>query len=316
MREPARRRLLDEVAAAFVTDGRARGLSPRTISSYLEAVASFRASLEPAPGEQTLASLTLDAGRAWAVGLAVGRRPATVANRIRALKVLSTWCVDEGYLAADPLARLRRPSVPRTAIIPFSEAQVRALLEAAPPPLAITLQILLDTGLRISEAVGLCSDDVLEGFLRVTGKGGHERVVPVGRTLEAALRRYRDRGRPGPRGAGRDALLLSRSRRPQTARSVYSSMRRAAAAAGVEGVRVSPHTCRHTFAITFLRNGGNLLALQRILGHQDLAMVRRYAELVASDLAAAQATASPLDGWARSENRRDPGAGPSMRVRR
>jgi integrase/recombinase XerD len=64
--------------------------------------------------------------------------------------------------------------------------------------------------------------------------------------------------------------------------------------AAIAPVGISPHTCRHTFAITFLRNGGNLLALQRILGHQDLAMVRRYAELVASDLAAAQATASPL----------------------
>jgi integrase/recombinase XerD len=81
-------------------------------------------------------------------------------------------------------------------------------------------------------------------------------------------------------------------------------MRRLAAAAGIAGVRVSPHTCRHTFAITFLRNGGNLLALQRILGHQDLAMVRRYAELVAADLAAAQATASPLDGWTRSRTQR------------
>jgi hypothetical protein len=63
-------------------------------------------------------------------------------------------------------------------------------------------------------------------------------------------------------------------------------MRRLADRIGITGVRVSPHTCRHTFAITFLRNGGSLLALQRILGHQDLAMVRVYAELTDTDLAA------------------------------
>ncbi len=148
------------------------------------------------------ADLTLDAGRSWAVGLAVGRRPATVANRVRALKVLSHWCEDEGYLAADPLARLRRPAVPRTIIATFNDDQVRAMLEAAPPPLAMTLRILLDTGLHISEAVGMACDDVLGGPLRVTGKGGDERVVPIGQTLDAALRRYRDRGRPGPRGKG------------------------------------------------------------------------------------------------------------------
>lgn len=303
MREAPRRRRLADVVAAFVVDCRARRLSPKTISSYLEAVASFRASLEAEAAEQTLADLTLAAGRSWAAGLTVGRRPATVANRVRSLKVLSRWCVEEQYLAADPLARLRVPAVPRTIVATFSDDQVRVMLEAAPPALAMTLRILLDTGLRISEAVGLACDDVLDGFLRVTGKGGDERVVPVGRTLDAALRRYRDRGRPGARGTGAEPLLLLRSGRAQTARSVYSGMRRLAVEAGIQQVRVSPHTCRHSFAITFLRNGGNLLALQRILGHQDLAMVRRYSDLVASDLAAAQATASPLDGWTRATQR-------------
>ena len=89
MREAPRRRRLADVVAAFVVDCRARRLSPKTISSYLEAVASFRASLEAEAAEQTLADLTLDAGRSWAAGLTVGRRPATVANRVRSLKVLS-----------------------------------------------------------------------------------------------------------------------------------------------------------------------------------------------------------------------------------
>src|SRR5512141_2763088 len=90
MREPARRRRLGQAVDAFVADCRARGLSPRTISCYLEGIASYRASLETKPDLQVLTELNLDAGRAWAAGLAEGRRPATVANRVRALKVFST----------------------------------------------------------------------------------------------------------------------------------------------------------------------------------------------------------------------------------
>jgi len=294
MREPAARRRLDDVVAAFVADARARNLSPATISSYLEALDAFRGSLEPRPARQTLAELSLEAARAWVAEYAGGRKPATVANRVRSLRVFGRWCVDEGYLRSDPLARLRRPLVPRVVIEPFSDTQVLALLGAAPVPLAITLRILFDTGVRISEATGLRVADVRDGYLRVRGKGGHERLVPVGRLLAAALRRYLERERPRAERPD-EPLLLGRDGRPLTARAVYQAMRRLARAVGVAGVRVSPHTCRHTFAIGFLRNGGSVLALQRILGHRDLAMVRRYAELTDADVVAAHGAASPLD---------------------
>lgn len=299
MREPAHRRLLDTVIAAFVADCRARNLSPATIDSYLEGFRSYRSTLEPALPDQTLADLEIGAARAWVGGLTERCRPATVANRVRALKVLSRWCVSEGYLRDDHLIRLRRPSVPRTVVEPFTDDQVRVMLGAAPTALAITLRILLDTGLRISEAVGLELRDVGGGYLRVTGKGGHERLVPIGRELNAALRRYVSRERRSRTTEPSEPLLLQRSGRPQTTASVYHAMRRLAVATGVTGVRVSPHTCRHTFATNFLRNGGNVLALQRVLGHRDLAMVRKYAEVTDADVASVQAVASPLDRWSR-----------------
>jgi integrase/recombinase XerD len=184
---------------------------------------------------------------------------------------------------------------------PFADDQVRALLTAAPNALVITLRALLDTGVRISEAVGLDVGDVGDGYLRVRGKGGHERLVPIGRELDSALRRYVSRERRSRTARPDESLLLQRSGRPQTASGIYHAMRRLADDVGVSGVRVSPHTCRHTFAINFLRNGGNLLALQRILGHRDLAMVRRYAEVTDADIMAAQAIASPLDRWSRTQ---------------
>lgn len=303
MREPAVRRRLDAVVAAFVADAKARNLSAATISSYLEALDAFRRSLPSPLARQSLAELSLDATRAWVGAYTAGRKPATVANRVRSLRVFSRWCVAEGYLRVDPLARLRRPHVPRVVIEPFTESQVLAMLAAAPPPLAITLRILVDTGVRISEAIGLAVGDVREGYLRVTGKGGHERLVPVGRTLAAALRRYVERERPRPVERPDEPLLLGRDGRPLTAKASYQAMRRLARQVGVTGVRVSPHTCRHTFAITFLRNGGSVLALQRALGHRDLAMVRRYAELTEADLAAEHALASPLDRLAETRAR-------------
>jgi integrase len=134
--------------------------------------------------------------------------PATVANRIRSLKVLSSGCVSETYLST-ALDRLRVPLVPETIIATFNDDQVQAMLKLASQPLAMTLQILLDTGLRISETLRLAWDDVLEGVLRVRdGRGGDQRVVPMGQTLDAGIRGYRDRGRPGPRGAGKAPLLL------------------------------------------------------------------------------------------------------------
>lgn len=298
---------LDGVVAAFLADGRARGLSPRTLECYAAAIASYRTALAVPPAGQRLGDLALEPARAWTADLADGRRPATVANRVRSLRVFGRWLVAEGYLRADPLARLARPRVPRVAIAPFTDAQVALLLAAARPEVAIVLETLLDTGLRIGEALDVRFGDVAGGLIHVRGKGGHERGVPYGRRLEADLRRYVGSVRPRAELTPEGHLFLSTAGRPMTRELVYQAMRRIGARADFGRTRVSPHTCRHTFALAFLRNGGNVLALQRILGHSDLAMVRRYVELAEVDLVAAQASASPLDRWARSSGwrRRD-----------
>jgi site-specific recombinase XerD len=108
MREPAHRRSLDAVVAAFVADCRARNLSPATIESYLEGIRAYRSTLKSTAGDQTLSDLELVAARAWVAGLTEHCRPATVANRVRALKVFSRSCVAKGFLRDDHLIRLRR----------------------------------------------------------------------------------------------------------------------------------------------------------------------------------------------------------------
>jgi site-specific recombinase XerD len=282
--------------AAFIAACRAEVLSERTIEFYLEGLNAYRTFAGADERELTLADLDLGEARAWLADFVErGRKPATVAARARALRVFSHWIVDEDYVRTDPLARLKIPTIPRTIVETFTTDQMRDLLAAAPAPLAITLRIFLDTGIRLNEATGLRNSDVGDGQLRILGKGDDERSVPYGRTLDAALRRYLTRERPDHLTQPGDPLLLGRTGRPLTDDAIYQGMRRLGEQLRMIGVRVSPHTFRHTFAISFLRNRGNVYALQKILGHSDLAMVRRYAELAEGDVKAEHAFASPLD---------------------
>ena len=166
----------------------------------------------------------------------------------------------DDYVRTDPLEKLKVPRIPHTVVETFTTDQMTDLLAAAPAPLAITLRIFLDTGARLGEATGLCLSDVGDGQLRVLGKGGDERAVPYGRTLDAALRRYLARERPDTLTQPGDPLLLGHDGRPLTDDAIYQGMRRLGAQLRMTGVRVSPHTCRHTFAITFLRNAPDYTA--------------------------------------------------------
>ena len=255
-RDPRRHRF-DAVVAAFVAARRAKNLSAQTVEFYLEALDAYRAFAGGAKDDLTLVDLTLDRARAWLADFVErDRKPATVAARARALRVFGNWIEAEHYVRSNPLERLQIPKVPRTIVQTFTADQMTDLLAAAPAPLAITLRIFLDTGVRLGEATGLCLSDVGDGQLRVLGKGGDECAVPYGRTLDAALRRYLNRERPDNLSQPGDPLLLGRDGRPLTGEAIYQGMRRLGSQLRMTGVRVSPHTCRHTFAITFLRNRG------------------------------------------------------------
>lgn len=298
MPESPRRLRLDGVAAAFLADCRARQLSPHTLEHYRGSIDSFRRFLGPKPGGHVVADLAIDGARAWAAALAATRSPGSVGDAIAGLKVFSHWLVTEGLVRSDLLGQLRKPRAQAPLIRPFERDQMAILLRAAPPHLAIVLRLLLDTGLRISEALALRIEDVRDGIVYVRhGKGDRERVVPYGRSLDAALRRYLNRERRFPVRDPHEPLFLNTRGDPLRPKAVAQALRRIALEHRISGVRVSPHTFRHTFATEFLRNGGGELALQRALGVADLSMVRRYAEVTNVDLTAAHAVASPLDHW-------------------
>ena len=227
----------------------------------------------------------------------------TINTYLRSIRAFFSWLVAEGFLEANPFAMVKIPRAPKKIIPTFSTDQIGQLLAVIDTDspqgyrdYAIILT-LLDTGLRVSELIGLLLPHVSleEAQLKVLGKGNKERVVPVGRKVTQYLVRYINRYRPPPIRLKADRLFLSWDGYPLTKDRMGSILRDYGQKAGIEGVRCSPHTLRHTAAVSYLRQGGDPFTLQRLLGHSTLDMTRRYCELADLDLKRVHQRASPVD---------------------
>jgi site-specific recombinase XerD len=300
---------LPNLIEAYLLACRAEGKSPNTVRWYeqkLRTITEFlRTRRLPLDPEQ----ITPEIVRGLITQIQSRSVSAfTTRGYVQVLKGLFTWLDDEGYIEGNPIRRVKLPKTPRYLVRPLEEEQVHRLLAAIDTrspsgarDLAILL-LLLDTGMRLGEIAGLTTTDgeqaLNEGMVRVFGKGARERLVPVGATAQSALRRYLHLYHPQIQGA----LFLGLQRRPLTDEGIRQVVRRVAERAGVSGVH--PHKLRHTAAVTFLRAGGDVFALQRILGHSTLAMTRNYVTLTDTDIKAAHLRASPADRLYRQTFRR------------
>ena len=142
------------------------------------------------------------------------------------------------------------------------------------------IAMMFDTGVRLSELMGLVETQIHEESIMIYGKGAKERVVPVSPFLSKALLRYTRARESFFRDSLHDKeFFLSRTGKKLTAEAVAKMLKKAAKAVGVsEDVRVSPHTCRHTFAHLNLKNGIDLYTLSRLLGHESVSITQRYLE--------------------------------------
>jgi site-specific recombinase XerD len=227
----------------------------------------------------------------------------TINCYLRSLRIFFSWLVSENLIETNPFDRVKIPRPPRKVIPTFSDSQIRELLSAIDTRTAegyrdyAIILTLLDTGLRVSELCSLRLDNLWlgEGMLKVLGKGNKERLIPIGKQIQRLLWRYINRYRSEPAGANRDFLFLTREGKPLTKDRMEKIVNYYGRKAGLKGVRCSPHTLRHSAAIRFLRNGGGVFSLQRMLGHSSLEMTRRYCELTDIDVKRAHMTASPVD---------------------
>jgi integrase/recombinase XerD len=157
--------------------------------------------------------------------------------------------------------------------------------------------IFLDTGIRVSELADLTLENVnLDHMqLKVYGKGSKERTVPIGVRVQRAIWKYLQQYRPDPASPRFTTLFLTKDGKPVTKGRIETQIKRYEERAGITGVRCSPHTFRHTFATSYLRNGGNVFSLQRILGHSSLETTMVYINLAQTDVQDAHRRYSPAD---------------------
>ncbi len=296
---------LDDLSESFLLHLQASRRSRGTIVMYTRILDRFARFLEAQLGcAPTGDALTRHAARGYLVHLQQQPRfadvpdrrggrlaPATLNQHARALRAFARWLWDEGFTAEHRLDRLKLPKVPQTEIEPLTAAEVERLLAVFDPRkvydrrTAAIVGLLVDTGMRTGELAALRQGDV---NLHI----GELRVVVAGRRALSLLRRYLHHRPPGL-GRASDRLFVTASGRALDPGQIGHIVQRLRRRSGIP--RLYAHLLRHTFAVHFLRNGGNPLTLQRLLGHASLATTNRYVTLATGDLVEAHRRSSPLD---------------------
>jgi integrase/recombinase XerD len=266
------------------------GLADNTLTSYrmdLEGLSRWLAGQGETLDRATRESLNAYLAARFSAG---GRRGTGFSARSNA-RLLSTLRhfyrlrAALGAIAEDPTLLLDAPKLPRPLPKALSEREVEALIRApdVETPLGLRdramFELIYATGLRVSELVGLSTDQInlRQGVLRVTGKGGKERLVPLGEEAQDWLERYYAQSRPLLlRGVAVDAVFVTARRAGMTRQMFWTMVKNHALKAGIDGKRISPHVLRHCFATHLLNHGADLRALQMLLGHSSLSTTQIY----------------------------------------
>ncbi|MBB6552703.1 site-specific tyrosine recombinase XerD [Nonomuraea rubra] len=282
-----------------------RGLAANTLASYRRDLRRYFEHLQ-ARGRLELGEVGEADVLAFLAALREGdgEHPALVASSaaraVSAVRGLHRFALREGVTAHDPAHQVRPPRQLRRLPKAIGVAEVERLIAASGPdgaPLTLRnralLEVLYGTGARISEAVGLAVDDLEDDQVRLHGKGGRTRVVPLGRYARSALDAYLVRARPGllAHGRGTPAVFLNARGGRLTRQGAWEVLQAAAERAGLDGI--SPHVLRHSFATHLIDGGADVRVVQELLGHASVTTTQVYTLVTVDKLREVYAAAHP-----------------------
>lgn len=287
----------------FIKEQKLRHLSARTIEWHKENLHTLRVFLERqglSTAPKLITTKVLKENYVLHMLETLGLSPVTINGRIRTLRAFFAYLTDEALIDRNPAITLLPMKTRKTIVETFSIDQIRALLGVTDRKTFTGLRdytvmlLLLETGIRASELASIRLQDIhwTDSRIMVLGKGDKERFVPFQRQVKHILRRYLASRGEIP---GEDHVFVTMENLPMSTRTIQERVQDYGKAANLQGVRVSPHTFRHTFAKMYIKNGGDAFSLQAILGHTTLEMVRHYVNLFSSDVQEQHRKYSPIE---------------------
>lgn len=281
--------LFNNAMDGFILSCQARRLSPYTIADYSNTLRKLCKFVENKPIDE----ITRNDIRSFLAIQTVGNK--TLLNYHTGLSAFFKWALNEELVGINPVVGVARPKPEQRVIQPIPEEHIRAILKSIGKSdyslrhRALIL-LLLDTGMRVSEICSLTkrNTDLKAKSLKLIGKNNKERILYFSPTTAQALWKYCAQHDGIYLFATKDGFQLDRN-------NIRHVLERLCKKAGVPAY--SPHDFRHTFAVNFLRNYPNIYALQQMLGHSTLDMVKRYLAISERDIQQAHKHASPVENW-------------------
>ena len=263
-----------------------RGLAAHTLEAYRQDLRHFCVYQNAGQRPLTRATLMDYLSQRLRQGMAVS----SITRQVSCLRQFFAWAQLQGLVKDNPTVDLLPPARVRRLPHLLSESEVRSLLQQPDPATALglrdraILETLYATGMRVSELVdlNLARLNLGRGLVRIIGKGGRERLVPLGEPALEALERWLQKGRSAL-SPGSDRVFVSRRGLPLSRQAVWQRIRVHARACGIVG-KIHPHRLRHSFATHLLDHGADLRAVQMLLGHADLATTQIYTHVSRSRL--------------------------------
>ena len=264
-----------------------KGLSPRTLDAYMSDVEKFDAYIQEGGGD--ILTVELEQLRSYIATLVdVGIHPRTQARLLSSLRSFYGFLKMDGYIESNPTELLKSPKLPMYLPDVLTLDEIDRVIDAIDLSQLegqrnrAMIEVLYSCGLRVSELCNLKISDLYldEEFIRVTGKGDKQRLVPISPRAIAELNYYfNDRDHIEIKPGYEDYVFISeRRRKPLSRITVFHIVKELVEAAGVQK-NVSPHTFRHSFATHLLERGANLRIIQAMLGHESIATTEIYAHI-------------------------------------